>query len=1123
LRIRIEARLEQQRSLLSITLSSIGDAVVRTDADGQITFMNPVAQTLTGTTVEQSLGKPVSEVLRIVNEKDETEILDPLTRALRQETVVGVHNHSLLISANGQRIPIEDTAAPIRDEKGNVVGAVLVFRDITKRIHAEQALRESEERYRTVTEVATDAIITIDQAGVITLVNPATEKIFGYSSAEILGKPFQILVTVDQREKHLASILQQLQSATERHSWEGIELNGLRQDGKTIVLEISFGKFIRNGQPYFSGTIRDITERKAIEKRLLAQYAVTRALADSNTLSEAAPKILQAICETTGWQMGAMWDLDRNSDLLHCIGVWHAPGINVSEFEELTRKMLFAPNIGLPGRIWASASAAWIADLSQDSNFPRAKIALKENLHSGFGVPILLNGEFTGALEFFSQEIRPPDEAMLQMMSALGSQIGQFVERKKTEDALRLSREQQAIILQGVVDGITAQDPQGRLIYANDAAARLIGYASPQELLATPLAEVMKNFVVMDEAGRPLPLDRLPGRRALEGEQPSPMLVRFRVLTTGNERWALVNAAPVRDEQGNVQFAVNIFHDVTERRDAEEEKSRLAAIVESSEDAITSKTVDGILLSWNPSATRLYGYTAEEMIGKSVAVLYPPERQEEFREMRDHLRRGESMPLHDTVRLRKDGTRVDVSVSISIIRDNQGKAIAASTIARDITERKRAEDTQRFLSEAGAVLASSLDYQETLAAVAKLAVPQIADWCTIDILNDGGTVERVATAHIDKQKIALAQEMQRRYPPDPQAPYGVHHVLQTGKTEFAFQISDEQISSAARDIEHLKMLLEVGLKSYIIAPLIARGRIWGAISFISSDDRRRYGPADVALAEELARRAALAVDNARLYSEAQKLNEELEQRVIARTIELQKANQNLQIEIDERKQTAEQLRWLSAHLQSAREDERIRIARELHDELGQSLTAIKIDISLLNEKLLDKSAKLQRDSLAEELRATGKLIDSTIQKMRHIVQELRPDILDHLGLVAAIEWQVQDFQSRTGIQCQFRCDLDDSRLSLDRATAIFRILQEALTNVARHAQASQVQITLSQNESLLVLEIQDDGKGITTHELANQKSFGILGMRERALAFGGEVHVQSAPTHGTIVQAQIPV
>ena len=296
--------------------------------------------------------------------------------------------------------------------------------------------------------------------------------------------------------------------------------------------------------------------------------------------------------------------------------------------------------------------------------------------------------------------------------------------------------------------------------------------------------------------------------------------------------------------------------------------SQLAAIVSSSEDAIIGKSLKGLITSWNPGAEQLYGYPAAEVIGRPISLLAPPEQPDEMLSIMARIRRGERIKEYETVRVRKDGTRVNVSLTLSPTRDAAGKVTGAATIARDITERHRVLETQRFLAEAGDVLASSLDYQTTLASVAQLAVPRVGDWCSVDVVEDGA-IRNLAVAHVDPAKVAWARELQQRYPAHPDEPRGVQQVIRTGRPEIYPEIPDAMLVAAARDAEHLRILREVGFASVMIVPLIARGRTLGAISLISTRADRRYGPEDLALAEELARRAAFALDNARLYQEVQ--------------------------------------------------------------------------------------------------------------------------------------------------------------------------------------------------------------------------------------------------------------
>lgn len=218
-----------------------------------------------------------------------------------------------------------------------------------------------------------------------------------------------------------------------------------------------------------------------------------------------------------------------------------------------------------------------------------------------------------------------------------------------------------------------------------------------------------------------------------------------------------------------------------------------------------------------------------------------------------------------------------------------------------------------------------------------------------------------------------------------------------------------------------------------------------------------------------------------------------------------------------------QLRALSARLQMVREEERGRIAREIHDELGQVLTGLKIDISSLAKHLLSQDGNLPPPGLAERTRSITELIDSAIQTVRKISSELRPGLLYAIGLIAAVEWQVKEFQNRTGILCKLKMPSKDVAPDEERSIAVFRIFQEILTNIARHADATRVDITLEERGTDLILKAQDNGRGIKASEFSNPKSLGLLGMRERALLLGGEVNIRGAQGKGTTVTVRIPL
>ncbi|HEY2986970.1 MAG TPA: GAF domain-containing protein [Candidatus Binatia bacterium] len=214
----------------------------------------------------------------------------------------------------------------------------------------------------------------------------------------------------------------------------------------------------------------------------------------------------------------------------------------------------------------------------------------------------------------------------------------------------------------------------------------------------------------------------------------------------------------------------------------------------------------------------------------------------------------------------------------------------------------------------------------------------------------------------------------------------------------------------------------------------------------------------------------------------------------------------------------ERLRALAGHLQAAREEERTRVAREIHDELGQALTGLKMDVAWLRKKLVK-----DQEPLREKTDSMLALMDQTIQSVRRISTELRPGVLDDLGLAAAIEWQIHEFQNRTGIKCVLASRLDDIRLDHLRSTALFRIFQETLTNIGRHARATKVSIKLERKNRDVSLQVQDNGNGIPKSKLSDRRSLGILGMRERALLLGGEFTINGSRGKGTIVTARIPI
>ncbi|HEV2351282.1 MAG TPA: response regulator [Terriglobia bacterium] len=262
-------------------------------------------------------------------------------------------------------------------------------------------------------------------------VNPAWEKTLGTTNEELQSKPYLDFVHPEDRGPTIFEA-QKLAGGAQTVSFE----NRYRaKDG-------SYKWLLWNATPSTAEQLiycvaKDITDRKRAEQRLATGYAVTRVLSESLSLAEAAPLVLQKICHSLGWEMGAIWRINEKSGVANCVELWKVPALQIPEFEAATRSMKHAISVGLSGRVWSSNQPAWIPEVTQDSNFPRAAVAHREGLHSAFAFPVRSGGKVIGVMEFFSREIRQPDQEVLQMFDAIGSQIGQFTERMRAEERLK--------------------------------------------------------------------------------------------------------------------------------------------------------------------------------------------------------------------------------------------------------------------------------------------------------------------------------------------------------------------------------------------------------------------------------------------------------------------------------------------------------------------------------------------------------------------------------------------------------------------------------------------------------------------------------------------------------------
>ena len=530
------------------------------------------------------------------------------------------------------------------------------------------------------------------------------------------------------------------------------------------------------------------------------------------------------------------------------------------------------------------------------------------------------------------------------------------------------------LVLMHAADAVTVQAPDGSLVYANQSAARTLGFESPEALLATPLRAVMSHYELLDEDGNSLPVEALPSRRALLGKSGDPSIIRFRDVTTGDDHWSLVQAIPFLEDSGAVRMVINTF--------------------------------------------------------------------------------------------------------------------------QDITKLKQSEQRLRLLADAGAVLGASVDYQETLQELADLLVRTIADWCVVDIVETGSVATRIAVSHVDPAKRHLAEEIQRRYPPNPEDPNGIHEVIRTGTPIVAPDVSEDTLRAAARDEEHFRLLQTAGIQSAVIVPLRARGEVFGTMTLIGSSARHRFTQADLPLIEELAGRAATAIDNARLLHEAQ----------------------------------------MAIRL---RDDF---LAMASHD-MRTPLAVILANVQLARRRLAGSSdARVELDNHLDTVERTtqkltglvGELMDISILRTgQPLPLSLEPT---DLGLVAR---DIAEEYGRLSGNHEITMELDPGVTGTWDAMRVERVLRNLLDNALKYSPGGGgIHITVRSQDAWAVVEVSDQGVGIPDDEVphlfekfhrgSNTRDLrgtglGLAGSLAIVRQLGGTIEVRSRLGEGSTFEVRLPL
>ena len=448
-------------------------------------------------------------------------------------------------------------------------------------------------------------------------------------------------------------------------------------------------------------------------------------------------------------------------------------------------------------------------------------------------------------------------------------------------------------------------------------------------------------------------------------------------------------------------------------------------------------------------------------------------------------------------------------------------------------ERRRAEETLKFLAKASEVLNVSLDYEQTLTSLANLAVPNLADWCVVDILDAEGGAHRLATAHADPSKIELAHQLHQRYPMHPDNAHGAARVLRTGCAELIEWIPDELLAEVARDADHLRILRELGLASFLCVPLVARGQVIGALTLVTDASGRRFDRHDLALMEEIGWRAGTAIDNARLYYSAQM---ELRQRRQAQE-ELRVTNERLRVNIAERKQAEQALRDVNRELLERNQEMEQFVYTVSHDLKSPLVTAIGF-VGLLKEDLAEGRMDDVQDSLQRLDRATrrmSELIDDLLHLSRIGRAPQQLSEVDVRALVHELKDELSDRLQDAGATLSIAEHMPPVQADRSRLVEVFEKLLNNAIKYGCQGSQSQIEVGAEQREGHWIYYVRDNGPGIEPqfhhkifrlfqrlHSMQEGTGVGLAIVARVMQVHGGRAWVESQPGCGATFCLSFP-
>lgn len=942
---------------------------------------------------------------------------------------------------------------------------------------------EAGTRWRVTLQSIGDAVVAVDTAGCVTFINPEAERLTGWSRHEAVGRPFvDCIALLHEATRQVAEPPLAIALRDGRIDGPTDDALLVSRDGVEHPIDYSAAP-IRGADGRVGGAVmafHDISARRAADHQISTLRAdLERQVSELRTVLEVLP-VGVGISDDRECTL-----VRRNAALVALLGLANDPTAAV-------RQLVDGPNVS--HRIMRDGAVIATDDLPLHVSAERG-----EEVRDMPAVIVRGDGDARDVL-MSSTPLRGPDGEVRGAVAV----VIDTTERQNTERALVRARDEWERTFDSVPDLIAILDCNHRIVRANLALSRHLA----REKDACVGLHCYRCMHATDE-----PITNCPHAATLKDGLPHQIEIN-----DGAGQWLEVLTTPLLDEAGRLIGSVHVAHDITARKQLEEHLEQWAAELEHRVDERTAELEAAVaardellgreaqaladlreshealaeseanyrllvqacplpvgvvdretsrFLVVNEAASSQFGYTEAEF-GSMTTRDVRTSGARPIMGMPGLSAHGDGGFGIETRAFRRDGTAMDIEVIGRSIRF-QGRA-AWLVLAHDVTEQRQT---------AAAILRQN---DEINAAMDELLVTQAA----------------LEQAHL------AADAERRRYQdlfdlaPDCYLVTDMDGVIREANDAAQAILGEEAHGLIGRH------LVEFATES-------SRADLLSGVEALRDGAGRRAWEARVRSGSHGAIHVAMSVAAAR-----DRHGVPYGLRWIVRDVSYRiRAAAQLEHMLDE-------VHRLAQGLQSAREDERSSVAREIHDELGQSLTGLKLDLAWTLGRLSRQPPGLDVSEVVPRLEAMSELVDSTIGSVRRIATELRPPVLDALGLVATLDWLVRDFENRSGIGCTFTSDVDELALGRDCSTAVFRIIQEGLTNVARHSRATTAVVSLSATTDTIRLAVVDDGIGISASAAADSRTLGLLGMRERALVFGGHVSITGRPGVGTEVHVVIP-